>query len=337
MKIELADPERDHRLRRQTRKQTTGRARRAMQSFETVVAQPFLPARRPDRPERAEPAPKKAEPRPRAQATPARPAQEPARARQKPRAAATPASHFVVLLRVAAVLAVVGLAGLVVYGSTAAQFFVYSATVAGAPRLSAEAIYQAAAVHEQNIFWVRPAEAEERIAQLNGVKSVHVSARLPAQVRIEIQEREPAVMWRVEAQQHDWWLDEEGVVLPYHGDVNNTLFVVDSTPRELHEGDRLQPDGMVASVRQLAAALPGNNVFYFAPDRGLSFLHTEQNGDKWPVFVGTSEDLPHKIAVLQTLTEYLLAHNIRPRYIDVRWPDHPVYGAPGSQASQPGG
>jgi hypothetical protein len=37
---------------------------------------------------------------------------------------------------------------------------------------------------------------------------------------------------------------------------------------------------------------------------------------------------------LQTLTEYLAAHNIRPRYIDVRWADYPVYAVEGQPDDQ---
>jgi hypothetical protein len=80
---------------------------------------------------------------------------------------------------------------------------------------------------------------------------------------------------------------------------------------------------------QLAAALPQVEVFFHQADQGFSFVAKSADGaQEWPVLVGTSEDLTHKIQILQTLTDYLATHNIRPRYIDVRWADHPVYGAP---------
>jgi len=63
-----------------------------------------------------------------------------------------------------------------------------------------------------------------------------VSCSLPAHVSIAVEEREPAVMWRLLVQVRDWWLDEEGVVLPYHGDVSNTVFVVDSSTPQLQKG-----------------------------------------------------------------------------------------------------
>ena len=250
-------------------------------------------------------------------------------------AAVQPAKRIqwrVVLLRLVAIVGLGGLIGLIAYGSMDARFFVYNAQISGNQHLRLEDIYRAAGIHEQNIFWIRPEEVAQAIGRLNGIKAAHVSTALPAQVMIEIEERQPVVMWRVSAQQRDWWLDGEGVVLPYHGDVKNTIFVVDSGQRELHEGDRIKPEGVVASVQQLAEALPQVQVFFYQADRGLSFVQQAPDGtQEWPVYVGTSEDIARKIQILQTLTEYLAAHNIRPRYIDVRWADHPVYGAPGGQ------
>ncbi len=233
----------------------------------------------------------------------------------------------VVLARMPVVLVLTGLIAGIAYASTDAKFFVYDAQIVGARHLEAEAIYDAAGVDEQNIFWIQPQEVARRIGEMEGIRAVGVRCSLPAQVTIDVEEREPIVMWRALTQEKDWWLDEEGVVLPYHGDVRSpeTIFVVDSSERHLQVGDLLEPEDMVGSVRQLAAALPEIKVFFFQADRGLSFSH-QVNGGEWPVYVGSSEDLPRKIQVVQVLTDYLVTHNIRPRYVDVRWADHPVYG-----------
>jgi cell division protein FtsQ len=234
-----------------------------------------------------------------------------------------------VMLRLPVVVALVALAWLAIYTSTNARFFVYDAQIVGGRHLGPEAIYQAAGVHEQNIFWVDPQRAAEDVMQLEGVKSVSVRCELPARVTIEVEEREPVVMWRATTQQQDLWLDEEGRVLPYHGDVNSPemVFVVDYGERDLQVGDEVEPEGIVQSSLQLDAALPGVKVFFYQPDRGLSFTH-RVNGGEWPVYVGTSEDLTLKIQVLQVLTEHLLAQGTNPRYVDVRWAEHPVYGRP---------
>jgi len=122
--------------------------------------------------------------------------------------------------------------------------------------------------------------------------------------------------------------------LPYHGDpyAEDTIFVVDYSQRLLEMGQLIQPEGIVSSVEQLDAALPGTQVFFYQADRGLAF-HQQLGEGEWPVYVGTSEDLVRKIQVLRALTDYLAANNIRPRYVDVRWADHPVYGQAAAEAA----
>ena len=242
-----------------------------------------------------------------------------------------------VALRLPVVLVLAALIGICVYGSTDAGFFVYQAQILGGRHTAADVIYQTAGVHEQNIFWIDPHRVAERIVQLPGIKAVRVRCELPAQVTIEVEEREPVVMWRATSQEHDFWLDEEGVVLPYHGDVNSpeTVFVIDYGESRLQEGDRIEPAGIVQSVLQLDAAVPGVRVFFYQPGRGLSFAQ-QAEATEWTVYVGTSEDLARKIQVMQTLTGYLLANHIQPRYVDVRWADHPVYGRPAAEINSGG-
>jgi len=313
VRIDLIEHEKKHRKRR--RSHLTARRGGATFGFEIAVAQPQARSRQEARPSSA----KKARPRVKRQKSDSIPVRRPIR-------------WSAALLKALALLILLGSIGLIAYGFTAPDFFVYSAAISGAHHLKAEDIYLAAGIHEQSIFWVRPGQVEQILGQFNGIRSVKVSSGLPARVSIAVEEREPVVMWRLLVQKRDWWLDEEGVVLPYHGDVNNTTFVVDSSTPQLHEGDRIKPEGAVASVLQLASALPDVKVFFYQADQGFSYTARSEDGAQgWPVLIGTSEDLTHKIDILRTLTEYLAARNIRPRYIDVRWADHPVYGAPDGQ------
>jgi cell division septal protein FtsQ len=259
-----------------------------------------------------------------------------ARARQPsaPAAAAVPVVNWWrnALGRLLAIAGMLGAMSVLAYGSVDASFFVYRAEVAGADHIDAATIYRQSGVHERNIFWVRPQQVAARIRKLDGVRAAQVRTGLPAWVSIEVQEREPVVMWRCLIQQRDWWLDSEGKVLPYPGDAQSPqmLFVVDSSDRQLEPGASLQPAGLVRSVQQLAAAVPGTRIFYYDGDRELSFTQ-QVEGSQWPVYVGTSEDLPRKIQVLQVLDRYLRDNGIHPRYVDVRWPDHPLYNVPNEQ------
>ncbi|MFN2227011.1 MAG: cell division protein FtsQ/DivIB [Anaerolineae bacterium] len=305
--------------------------RRAARTFDSAVALPRVPerraerkARRPDR--TAEPRPSERQAGARRQRRPRDP--EAAAERQARRAMVRAAMrHLPVLLLLAA------LVGAVVYASVDARFFVYEAVIRGAGHLPATTIYEAAGVHEQNIFWIDPQEVARRIIALEGIKAVEVTCELPARVVIDVEERQPVILWRAQRQERDWWVDTEGRVLPYHGDVNSpeTVFVLDSSERYLDVGQTIRPQGLAHSVLQLAEALPEVQVFYYQADRGLSFTQQGETGS-WPVYVGSSEDLARKIQVMLALTSYLKANGVRPRYVDVRWADHPVYGRPAAEA-----
>ncbi len=231
--------------------------------------------------------------------------------------------------RLPAVLVLAALVAGIVYASTDASFFVYDAEIVGSRYVDSDRIYQQAGVDEQHIFWIQPEKVAERVVQIPGIKAVRVRSELPAKITITVEEREPLLMWRTLAYVGDWWLDDEGIVLPYGGDTQgpDTIFVVDSSMRQLEEGDQIEPVEIVDWVRQLAAALPGARVFYYQGDRGLNFSQ-ELLGLNWPVYVGDGKNLTRKIQAVQALNDYLARNNIQATFVDVRWPDLPVYGKP---------
>lgn len=232
--------------------------------------------------------------------------------------------RWVLVVALAALLAVIG------FVSVDRTFFVYDSQIVGAHHLDASLIYETAGIHEQNIFWLQPQEIARKVMGLPGVRAVRVRCALPADVTIEIAEREPVVLWRATLQGRDWWLDSDGVVLPYHGDPSSesTIFVVDYSDRHLEEGVLVEPAGLIDSVLQLAAARPEARLFFYSADRGLSYRQQAAGGE-WTVYVGTGDSLGRKIQAVGVITDYLTAGGLSPAYIDVRWPDRPVYGMSG--------
>lgn len=316
MRIDLVDHARNRRKKRRTSR-----------VFDSAIALPKVPARRGERKERQ----RQSAADPRALEREAREVRQ--QQRYAPGSAAERRASRTVLRgfvrRMPVLLLLATLLGGIVYTSIDARFFVYEAEIHGAQHLSPETIYESAGVDEQNIFWIDPQQVALRLIALEGIKVVRVSCELPARVVIEVEERQPAIMWRAQSQGKDWWLDAQGRVLPYHGDTQSpdTVFVVDASERNLDVGQTVQPTGIADSVMQLAEALPGVRLFYYQADRGLSFTQQAATGS-WPVYVGSSEDLPRKIQVMMALTAYLKANGIHPRYMDVRWANHPVYGRP---------
>lgn len=232
--------------------------------------------------------------------------------------------RWVLALALVALLAIIG------FASVDRMFFIYDSTIVGARHLDPSVIYETAGIHEQNIFWLQPQTVARKLMGLPGVRAVRVRCGLPADVTIEVAEREPVVLWRATVQGRDWWLDKEGVVLPYHGDPSSpsTIFVVDYSDRHLEEGVLVEPAGLIDSVLQLAAAMPQARLFFFSADRGLSYRQ-QASSREWMVYVGTSDSLGRKIQAVDVITDYLTASGISPAYIDVRWPDRPVYGMSG--------
>jgi cell division septal protein FtsQ len=233
----------------------------------------------------------------------------------------------VVFLRLAAVLILFAAVGALVYVSAAGDFFVYehNTEIQGNHYIDRATIFQTAGVNEGNIFWIEPDGVEERLRQLDGVKTVSVQCALPARVAIRIEERKPVLRWHSQVQNRDWWLDEEGLVLPYAAVVTGTVSVVDFSGQQLKAGDRVAPVGIVQSVQHLAKSLPAVQEIHYQADRGLSYTQKAVGGE-WPVYIGDNDDLPQKIQVLQALMQYLTKNHIQPRYVDVRWAKYPVYG-----------
>lgn len=234
-------------------------------------------------------------------------------------------------------LILICLIGAIAYVSAHDKFFVSRVQVVGARHVDPALVLEIADVHRQNIFWVKPRLVAGQIAQLQGIKAVRVQCKLPASVTIEVTEREPAALWHLASLGQEWWVDEEGIVLPYAGDPETAgiIFVVDSTERELQTGARIEPTGLVLSAQRLAAVLPEARVFYYDQVRGLSFLQNSAGGE-WPVYVGTSDDLQRKIRVVEALTEYFAANSIQPTYVDVRTASHPLYGEPPGKGKKKG-
>lgn len=337
MRINLVGDSRTERRRTKRRKR---RASRGSRNYDLAISMPQAVSRRPGARKRVKDVTGKiGKKTDRSQAKRTRTARTRAERRQRAQRTADASSAGILQgiewrsagWRLLALVVLAALIGVAVYASSDFGFFVYreQTRIEGARFLQEDDIFDAAGVNTQNIFWIDPADVAKRVVAVNGVKAARVRCDLPTQVTIEVEELEPVVMWRSTTQGQDLWLDERGEVLPYHGDVNSPdmVFVVDYGERDLQVGDRIEPEGIVESVLRLAAALPGEQVYYYQPDRGLSFTH-RVSGDQWPVYVGTSDDLARKIQVVQALTEYLVANNVGPDYVDVRWPEHPVYGKP---------
>lgn len=222
-------------------------------------------------------------------------------------------------LRRAPGLIFVGLLGyLLLYLFTDARFFVFEATIVGHRLVSAQEVYQQAGLDGQSIFFLNPQDVSSRIQRLPYIKMAKVTCGLPARVRIEVVEREPAYLWQVGARLY--WLDEEGVVMEPRGKSPDTIVFLDVDAQIRVPGSKVTPE-IPEAARILRTWLPEQKVFQWSQSEGLSFRH---HGG-YPVYLGQLTDLPAKLATLRALTEDFARNDIRPEFVDLRFAGRPYY------------
>ena len=197
------------------------------------------------------------------------------------------------------------------------RFYVYHVEVAGTARLSPDDVLRASGLPGLHILWVRPAEVEaEILATLPALDEARVVCRLPAECAVTVVERQPKVMWDDDGQL--WWIDAGGVVFPAYGVPSDARVVRGPLPRD--GAGRLDEPVRVALTELWAMGVDVSPLLY-VPERGL--VLTDERG--WRVFVGEGPGMAERLQVLEWLAPDLEARGLRPRFVDVRFPDAPYY------------
>ncbi len=180
--------------------------------------------------------------------------------------------------------------------------------------VSSTDIYRASGLDGLHIFQVNGAAAEAAIVQeLPYVLRARVSARLPAQVNITVQEREPVAVW--ESGGVRYAVDAEGVLIPAPSVPGDTPLIQAMDARPMQPGQRVPAEAVQMAV-QLRALRPDVTTFMYQPDRGVG-LKTPQG---WPAWFGTqADDLATRVTTLTVLTRQLEAERVKVEYIDLRF------------------
>jgi cell division septal protein FtsQ len=194
-------------------------------------------------------------------------------------------------------------------------FYVEGVQVDGNAVISAGDISAASSVTNYNIFFVRFGEVDQRVRALPGLKSAKSWYEWPNVVHVSVVERTPLVLW--ESNKRTSWVDETGKVFNAFRQVSNALTVVD-----LDNQTRTQIDPyLVSGLKTLQAALPNLKRLEYSDVKGLTF--TDEHG--WKVMLGQPAEINAKLAMLQSLSAYIVAQKIDAEYVDVRLPERAYY------------
>ncbi len=197
------------------------------------------------------------------------------------------------------------------------RFYVYDAEVQGNQFVHGDEIYDASGLNELSIFWVKPRQVEAAIIDsLPEIKEARVTCRLPNRVSIEVVESWTQVIWQRDGMRYG--VDDEGAILLLEGESEGMLVIQDLRTGPFEVGDHIDP-GIVVSALELRRLLPETVSLQYSEAEGLIF-------DQWgyPVYFGTG-DMAGRVAVLNALRRDFGVSGIQPEYVDVRFPESPVY------------
>jgi cell division septal protein FtsQ len=216
------------------------------------------------------------------------------------------------VLRVAAGVLLIGLMALLGFLFSDADFYVETAAIRGLRYTTPEQIYRQAGIDQYSIFWIDARKTAQRIETLPYVKRATVHTALPNQVHIEVEEREPLVVWKVGDQEH--WVDGDGVTMPVAGQMQNLPVLWDLDGSTMAADGRLDRQ-LIASLQQVKQQAPEVTDFGYDRTNGLQFRFA----DGAFVYLGHPEGLASRVASLLVLHQSLASQGQAPAQIDWRF------------------
>lgn len=198
----------------------------------------------------------------------------------------------------AGLLVALALAGLL-YGFISLDFYIYNADIAEARYTTATDIYQQAGIYKFNVFYIDPVAVAARVAQLPHVRSASVQVRLPNRVSIRVIEREPAILYQVQAQSR--WVDDEGVISPAADERQGLIKLIDDAATTQIDNRHLDPS-VLQAIQRISHDLPQVNTFRYQAPYGLFFFSPEG----WRVYLGDADRMDAKLSAWQAIRTQIL-------------------------------
>jgi len=200
--------------------------------------------------------------------------------------------------------------------------------MAGMPVVTGETILtdvqvsSIASVRGKCIFLVDPEAVEAQLESYPEVASARVRLKWPAEVEIEIEEREPVISWTDDGRV--WWISDDGIAFLGRETSQTLPHLVSSESYLQITDDPLEPvvnPAIVRAVQNLTIAMPEVQEFTFNPEHGLGF--TDPHG--WQAYFGMGGDLTQKMVVYQAVVSRLLENEYVPELVSVEQITAPYY------------
>ena len=205
-------------------------------------------------------------------------------------------------------------------------FYIYNPAVTGNQRVPANEIVAASQIETLHVLWLQPERAAKTLVNnMPGLRAAFIWCGLPAECAIQVLEREPAFEWR--QGQTRTWVDAEGVAFPARSQTPD-IPVIEAAPGVPallpgHQVDR----ALVDTLLELVRVLPEARSFRYTTERGVEFNDPQGN---WLVYVGVGRSEPGemaaRVAMWKAVAANLASRNVRPKFVDVRYPQAPYYG-----------
>ena len=219
--------------------------------------------------------------------------------------------------------AILFLVALGAFGLTTSEtFYIYNPTVTGNQRAPAREIVAASGIETWHVLWLQPDKvAGSLLTKMPELSTAFVWCGLPADCAIQVTERQPAFEWR--QGQVRTWVDAEGIAFPARGQTPSIPVIQVASGIAAPLPGRKVDSGLLDTMLTLAKTLPEVKSYRFTTERGVEFSDPKGN---WPVYIGVGADAAERVVMWRTLAASLASRNIRPTFVDVRYPTAPFYG-----------
>lgn len=184
---------------------------------------------------------------------------------------------------------------------SAPDFQVDQPEINGIQYLSPSRVRTIAGVKGQSIFKVDPVEIEGLLEALPEVKAASLKVHWPNKVVIEIEERQPVMVWNDAGQ--SWVLSADGLAF-YHRGALPGLVHVQSLTSVLKIGDSLDPvieKERIKAAYDLSLLLGRDGPLLYDAHHGFGFR--DERG--WMAYFGFSGDMEAKFKVYEVIAEQL--------------------------------